>query len=201
MTYGGTVPALTYTYTGLVNGDTSATSPAAWRPTATSSSSVGSYPITAGDAGRDRQLHDRHVQSGHTDRQLRPSLPPSGTIYVLDPTAGGALTLSGSAGINVPGDVYVDSSSSERHHDQRGRVGQGRRHPGRRRRQEEWEPDLQSPAGDRQQGGRRPARGAPTAGDPVRPDELWLEIRQRQHLRDTPARHLQPDQRLRVPPR
>ncbi len=36
----------------------------------------------------------------------------SGSIYVLDPTAGGALTLSGNAGINVPGDIIVDSSSS-----------------------------------------------------------------------------------------
>ncbi|HEV8064803.1 MAG TPA: hypothetical protein VGP46_08235, partial [Acidimicrobiales bacterium] len=36
----------------------------------------------------------------------------SGTIYILDPSAGGALTLSGSAGVNVTGNVYVDSSSS-----------------------------------------------------------------------------------------
>ena len=48
MTYGGTVPALTYTYTGLVNGDTSATFSGGLATTATSSSSVGSYPITQG---------------------------------------------------------------------------------------------------------------------------------------------------------
>ena len=48
MTYGGTVPALTYTYTGLVNGDTSATFSGGLATTATSSSSVGSYPITLG---------------------------------------------------------------------------------------------------------------------------------------------------------
>ena len=34
------------------------------------------------------------------------------SIFVLDPTAGGALSLSGNASINVAGGVYVDSSSS-----------------------------------------------------------------------------------------
>ena len=48
MTYGGTVPALTYTYTGLVNGDTSATFSGGLATTATSSSSVGGYAITQG---------------------------------------------------------------------------------------------------------------------------------------------------------
>ena len=48
MAYGGTVPALTYTYTGLVNGDTSATFSGSLVTTATSSSNVGDYPITQG---------------------------------------------------------------------------------------------------------------------------------------------------------
>jgi len=48
MTYGGTVPALTYTYTGLVNGDTIATFSGGLVTSATSSSSVGGYPITQG---------------------------------------------------------------------------------------------------------------------------------------------------------
>ena len=49
MTYGGTVPTpLTYTYTGLVNNDTSATFSGSLVTTATSSSSVGDYPITMG---------------------------------------------------------------------------------------------------------------------------------------------------------
>ncbi len=48
MTYGGTVPALTYTYTGLANGDTSATFNGSLVTAATSSSSVGDYPITVG---------------------------------------------------------------------------------------------------------------------------------------------------------
>ena len=49
MTYGGTVPALTYTYTGLVNGNTSATFTGGLATTATSSSNVGSYSITQGN--------------------------------------------------------------------------------------------------------------------------------------------------------
>ena len=48
MTDGGTVPALTFTYTGLVNGDTSATFSGSLATTATNASSVGSYPITQG---------------------------------------------------------------------------------------------------------------------------------------------------------
>ena len=48
MVYGGTMPALIYTYTGLVNGNTSATFSGGLATTATSSSSVGSYPITQG---------------------------------------------------------------------------------------------------------------------------------------------------------
>jgi MBG domain (YGX type) len=48
MVYGGTVPALTYTYTGLVNSDTSVVFGGSLATTATSSSSVGGYPITVG---------------------------------------------------------------------------------------------------------------------------------------------------------
>ncbi len=48
MTYGGTVPALSYTYTGLVNGDPSASFSGGLATTATSSSSVGGYAITQG---------------------------------------------------------------------------------------------------------------------------------------------------------
>ncbi|HEV2478120.1 MAG TPA: MBG domain-containing protein [Puia sp.] len=52
MTYGGTVPALSATYTGLVNGDNaSSLSPdATLSTTATSASPAGTYPITASGA-------------------------------------------------------------------------------------------------------------------------------------------------------
>jgi hypothetical protein len=48
MAPGGTVPALTYHYTGLVNGDTSAAFRGSLATTATSSSATGSYAITQG---------------------------------------------------------------------------------------------------------------------------------------------------------
>jgi hypothetical protein len=48
MTYGGSVPALTYHYTGLVNGDTGASFTGGLATTATGSSGVGGYPITQG---------------------------------------------------------------------------------------------------------------------------------------------------------
>jgi hypothetical protein len=48
MTYGGAVPTLSYTYTGLVNGDPAATFSGALATAATPSSDVGAYPITLG---------------------------------------------------------------------------------------------------------------------------------------------------------
>jgi hypothetical protein len=49
MTYGGSVPALTYHYSGLVNGDSSASFTGGLATTATPSSGVGSYAITQGN--------------------------------------------------------------------------------------------------------------------------------------------------------
>jgi hypothetical protein len=48
MLYGGTLPTLTYSYAGLVNGDPSANFTGGLAATATSSSGVGVYPITQG---------------------------------------------------------------------------------------------------------------------------------------------------------
>ena len=48
MTYGAAAPTLAYSYTGLVNGDTSASFSGALATTATSSSNVGGYAITEG---------------------------------------------------------------------------------------------------------------------------------------------------------
>jgi ELWxxDGT repeat protein len=48
MTYGGSVPAFTYSYTGLVNDDTSAPFTGALTTTATATSGVGGYAITQG---------------------------------------------------------------------------------------------------------------------------------------------------------
>ena len=51
MTYGSAVPALTFTATGFVNGDTAASLPGSLATAATSSSPVGSYDITLGTLG------------------------------------------------------------------------------------------------------------------------------------------------------
>ena len=64
------------------------------------------------------------------------------SIIVLDPTASGALTISGNASIKVAGDVYVDSSSSSgcgerKRDDYRGGDRRARHRP------EERHPDLQ----------------------------------------------------------
>ena len=108
MTYGGTVPALTYTYTGLVNGDTSATFSGGLATTATSSSSVGSYPITQGTLA----ATGNYTIGTFIPGTLTVTMATNGLIIVLDPSASGALSLSGNASINVSGVVYVDSSSS-----------------------------------------------------------------------------------------
>ena len=108
MTYGGTVPALTYTYTGLVNGDTSATFSGGLATTATSSSSVGSYPITQGTLAATGNYTIGTFNAG----TLTVTMATNGLIIVLDPSVSGALSLSGNASINISGVVYVDSSSS-----------------------------------------------------------------------------------------
>jgi len=50
MTYGGTVPSITPKYSGLVNNNTAPATPPACSTTATSSSSVGTYPTTCSGA-------------------------------------------------------------------------------------------------------------------------------------------------------
>jgi hypothetical protein len=104
MPFGGSVPALTYTYSGLVNGDTSATFTGSLSTTATSSSPVGTDPITQGTL---------MATGNYTIGTFNPgTLTVNQSIIALDPSAGGALSLSGNASISVAGGIYVDSSSS-----------------------------------------------------------------------------------------
>ena len=65
------------------------------------------------------------------------------SIIVLDPTAGGALTLSGNASIKLTGGVFVDSSSSTRPVGQRQRRDQSVGDRRARRRPEERQRELQ----------------------------------------------------------
>ena len=66
--YGAALPALTASYSGFVNGDTCQQLDTAGRlsTSATASSHVGTYPITASAAAR-CQLHHQLCR-GHTDR-------------------------------------------------------------------------------------------------------------------------------------
>ena len=159
MTYGGTVPALTYTYTGLVNGDTSATFSGGLATTATSSSSVGSYPITQGTLA----ATGNYTIGTFIPGTLTVTMATNGLIIVLDPSASGALSLAGNASINVPGVVYVDSSSSTALSASWQRPDQGVRDRRAWRRPEERQRELQSRPDHR---GARPCRPAGALAPP-----------------------------------
>ena len=107
--YGATLPALTVSYSGFVNGDTPAslTTQPTVTTTATASSPAGNYAITVTGA----------VDPNYTITYVNGTLtiapaPNPAAIIVLDPTVAGALTLSGNAGINTTGSVVVDSCSA-----------------------------------------------------------------------------------------
>ena len=73
MAYGGSAPALTYTYAGLVNGDTSATFTGGVATTATSASSVGTYPITLGTLASTGNYTIGTFDARHAHRHPRPA--------------------------------------------------------------------------------------------------------------------------------
>jgi hypothetical protein len=108
--YGQANPALTVSYTGFVNGDTptSLTTAPSVTTTATTSSTVGTYPIRA--AGAVDPNYTISYVAGKLTVIL--SAPSAGSLYVLDPSAGGALNLAGNANVSITGNVVVDSGSS-----------------------------------------------------------------------------------------
>ena len=106
-------PAFSLSYSGFVNGDSASSlsgSPS-FSTTATINSPPGTYSVTAsGLTSTDYAI--TYVPGTLT---ITSGTMGAGFIYVLDPTAGGALSLSGNATINVAqagGNVYVDSSSA-----------------------------------------------------------------------------------------
>ncbi|MGA2257954.1 MAG: MBG domain-containing protein, partial [Thermoguttaceae bacterium] len=106
--YGAPLPTLTASYAGFVNGDTSAslTTQPMLTTTATTSSPVGTYPITvSGATSPDYTITFVAGTLTVTALQTVPS------VLVLDPTACGALSLSGNASITEKGAVVVDSNS------------------------------------------------------------------------------------------
>ena len=117
------------------------------------------------------------------------------SIIVLDPSAGGALSLSGNASIKLTGGVYVDSSSST------ALSASGNA---------AIKASVIDVHGGVQKSGNAsfspaPITGAAVAADPlaslasaehVRPDQLRLREPEREFVRDDQAGHLQPDHRL-----
>ncbi len=98
--YDGTVNAADQIGTGTLSTNASGVTAAAF---STHSLPVGADTITAVYGGDGNFLTSSASASAITINQ---------SIFVLDPSAGGALNLSGNATINVPGEVIVDSSSS-----------------------------------------------------------------------------------------
>ncbi len=101
-------PPLTASYGGFVNGDTSAnlTTAPTLSTTATTSSAVGSYPITATGAV------DPNYTISYVAGTLTVSVTANSSVYLTNATAAGALTLSGNAQLTLPGVVFVDSNST-----------------------------------------------------------------------------------------
>lgn len=104
-TYGAANPTLTYTYSGLVNGDTASVFSGGLATTATQTSPVGVYPIARGT------LSAENYAISFTPSVLTVVLA-SGSVYVLDASASGALTLSGNANLSVDGVLVVDSNNA-----------------------------------------------------------------------------------------
>ena len=183
-------PPLTATYSGFVNSETLATSDVSGSPilstTATISSPVGSYPITIGLG----TLASANYAFASLPGILTVVLPWS--VFVLDPIAVGALTLSGNAKIDLStfgGNVIVNSSSSTaimasgnaqvkatgiQVHGGVQKSGNASFSPG--------------PGPPRRRRGSAPGLAAPTAAPPDRGEP------QRQQLPDHQPRHLQLDQ-------
>jgi hypothetical protein len=75
----------------------------------TTTALVGTYPIT-GTLSNGTGLLSNYKVTVQNGTLSVTALP--GSVFVLDPNASGALTVSGSAALKVPGNLIVDSSSS-----------------------------------------------------------------------------------------
>ena len=122
MTYGGTVPALTYTYTGLVNGDLSATFSGGLATTATSSTRVGGYPITQGILAATGNYTIGTFNAGTLTVNAAPLTitPSAGQSMVYGGTVP-ALTYTASGFVNGDPASLLTGAGHDSHLDQRGR--------------------------------------------------------------------------------
>jgi hypothetical protein len=113
-TYGQTVSfgsgSTLFTSSGLQNGETiGSVTLAVSNNGGAASAPVGTYTITPSAATGGTFTASNYTIS-YAPGTL--TITVGGSIYVLDPTVGGALTLSSSAAINTAGNVVVDSTSS-----------------------------------------------------------------------------------------
>ncbi len=102
-------PTFTASYSGFQNGDTFAsavTGIPTLTTTATQASPAGNYTITAA-AGT---LTSGNYAFSYVNGTL--TVTDTKTIYVLNPTSSGALTVSGHSTITIPGLLQVDSGSA-----------------------------------------------------------------------------------------
>jgi hypothetical protein len=109
-TFGQSDPAFSVTYSGFVPGESAANLGGTLvfttnEPSPASTAPPGTYSIMPSG------LTSSNYSIAFISGALTVSIP-TGSFYVLAPSASGALTLSGSATINSPGVVEVDSTSS-----------------------------------------------------------------------------------------
>ena len=109
MPYGSAVPALTFTATGFVNGDTAASLPGSLATVATSTSPVGSFDITLGtlgNLGESENTNESNYNITYVDADLTVT-PAAPTITWTAPSPIGNQTPLGAAQLdataNVPG--------------------------------------------------------------------------------------------------
>ncbi len=122
MVYGAPLPALTVSYTGLVNGDTSSSlpTPPALRTTATTGSPVGGYTITVGGAADP----DYSISDVAGTLAIVPDPTTTAAAASANPSFfGQALTLSATVTANSPGSGRADGDRRFLRHDDRHRPG------------------------------------------------------------------------------
>ena len=113
-TYWGTVPAITASYSGFENGDTSSSlsTPPACSTTATSSSAVGSYPSTCSGAA-DSNYTVTYVAGSVTIAQATPTVTATGQSGQSTGPVIISVSVTGPAGAAVPtGTVTVTDAAN-----------------------------------------------------------------------------------------
>ena len=109
--YSQSNPTFTVHYSGFMNGETLATSGVTGMPslttTATQASPVGSYTIVVSSGALAATNYNFVFVNGTL------TVTDTKSIYLLNPTVSGALTVSGHSTINIPGLLQVDSSARD----------------------------------------------------------------------------------------